>query len=134
MRKDIKILPVENVTMAITRQKSVQGDFEWSVYLLNQNKFGIENVLITSKGYGHQNGEEQKTSTLRHMFEYIGPKSHVLVEPIIPDLFHLSNEYWVSYYLDKEILDKKFIFVPDSITEENIQNIETLNMEGVLHG
>jgi len=47
--------------------------------------------------------------------------------------FHLYSEYWVSYYIDGQIYDKKFIFVPDSITEENLIPIAQLGMEGILH-
>ena len=52
---------------------------------------------------------------------------------ITPDVFHLNNEYWVSYYIGNQIFDKKFIFVPDSIREENLILIENLNLKGILH-
>ena len=58
---------------------------------------------------------------------------HVVVEPIMPDVFHLNNEYWVSYFIGSQIFDKKFIFVPDSIVEENMMTIDPPGLEGVLH-
>jgi hypothetical protein len=45
----------------------------------------------------------------------------------------LNNEYWVSYYIGSQIFDKRFVFVPDTICEENISFIKELEMEGVLH-
>jgi len=57
----------------------------------------------------------------------------VQVETIMPDVFHLNNEYWVSFYVESKIFDKKFIFVPDSIVEENLQPIVELGLDGVLH-
>ncbi len=57
----------------------------------------------------------------------------MLIEPIDPGVFHLNNEYWVSYYIGSQIFDKRFVFVPDSIREENISFIKELEMEGVLH-
>jgi hypothetical protein len=39
----------------------------------------------------------------------------------------------VSYYIDGQIYDKKFIFVPDSITEGNLSRIEQLDLVGVVH-
>ena len=51
----------------------------------------------------------------------------------MPDVFHLNNEYWVSYFIGKQIFDKKFIFVPDSIIEKNIVTIPALGLEGILH-
>ena len=52
---------------------------------------------------------------------------------IDPEVFHLNNEYWVSYFIDNQVFDKKFIFVPDSIREENLILIDLLNLEGILH-
>ena len=55
------------------------------------------------------------------------------VEPIEAGLFHLNNQYWVSYYRSAQIFDKKFIFVPDSIVPDNFTSIALLNRVGVLH-
>ena len=89
--------------------------------------------MITSRGYGEKNKEEQKTSTLRHMIPYLDPGMHALVEPIDKSVFHLNNEYWVSYFIDGQVYDKKFIFVPDTILPENLIFIEELEMKGILH-
>jgi len=56
-----------------------------------------------------------------------------MIELIQPEVFHLNNEYWVSYYHKGEIHDRKFIFLPDTIQEDNLQYIEMLKMEAVLH-
>jgi hypothetical protein len=133
MKSDIPFYPVEGIQIAIARKKNELEQFEWFVYLLNKNDYPIYDVLVTSKGYGEKEGEEQKTSTLRHMIGYIGPNSNSLIEPIDPALFHLFNQFWVSYYVADQIYDKKFIFVPESITDENIIPISDLDMEGVLH-
>jgi hypothetical protein len=65
--------------------------------------------------------------------ETVPGNSAALIEPIDPAIFHLNNEYWVSYYIGRQIFDKKFVFVPDAIREENISFIKELDMEGVLH-
>jgi hypothetical protein len=133
MKKDIEFGAVEGIAVAIATKTNESGDATWDVYLLNNNDYALENVLITSKGYGVMDNNEVKTSVLRHMFERVEPKSFVQIEPIDPAIFHINNEYWVSYYIDKQILDKKFIFVPDSITEENLIDIGMLQLKGVLH-
>ncbi|UII22365.1 hypothetical protein [Fulvivirga ligni] len=133
MKEDIQRPKVENVTLAIAKKVNEMNVDEWSVHLINNNNFDIENTLITSTGYGNKDGEEQKTSTLRHFLETVAGKSTALVEPINPDVFHLNNEYWVSYYIGSKIYDKKFIFVPDSITEDNLVFIKELGLKGVLH-
>lgn len=133
MRKDIKFLPVEGVVVAIAKDTDEFNDTLWKVYLLNKNPFPLENIFIRSKGYGSLNDEKQETSVLRHHFPRIDPGEFALVEPIDPGVFHLSNEYWVSYFVNDQIFDKKFIFMPDSIIEENLVHIPDLNLKGVLH-
>ena len=112
MIKDIKLPDVKNVTLAVIREK---------------------NNLVASTGYGEKAGEKQRTSTLRHFLETVPARSSSLVEPIDSAVFHLSNEYWVSYYVGKEIFDKRFVFVPDSICEANLTRIKELDRDGILH-
>jgi len=132
MKKDIDFPKVEGVQMAIGRRRNeVSGDYEFHVYLINDNDFSLENVLINSSGYSEK--KEQKTSVLRHYLETMEPKSTAKIELINPDLFSLVNQFWVSYYRDKKVFDKKFVFMPESVTEENFQYIDSLDTEGVLH-
>ncbi|QOI96945.1 MAG: hypothetical protein HRU69_05305 [Flammeovirgaceae bacterium] len=133
MMRDIEIPEVKNVTLAVVRKKQPGEQDTWNVYLINNNAFPIENTLVASKGYGTKNGEEQRTSVLRHYLETVPPQSAALVEPIDPAVFHLTNEYWVSYYIGTTIFDKRFVFVPDSICEDNITFIREIDMEGILH-
>jgi len=39
----------------------------------------------------------------------------------------------VSYYIGSQIYDKRFVFVPETICEENLVFIQELEKEGVLH-
>lgn len=133
MKEDISFDPVEGVAIAIATEPNEVGAALWNVYLLNQNDSYLDNVLVSSKGYGGHEGQEIKTSVLRHMFEQVQPKSYVKIEPIDPAIFHIYNEYWVSYYIGRKIYDKKFIFVPDSIVEDNLIYISMLDKKGVLH-
>jgi hypothetical protein len=133
MKKDIEIPEVKNVTLAVTREKNILNQDEWKVYLINNNQFPIENTLVASTGYGEKEGEQQRTSTLRHFLETVPAAGFALVESIDPKLFHLNNEYWVSYYVGSQIFDRRFVFVPESICEENLTFIKELNLEGVLH-
>ncbi|UII33815.1 hypothetical protein LVD17_08290 [Fulvivirga ulvae] len=133
MRKDIKVPEVKNVTLAVTREVNKLNETEWNVHLINRNDHDIENTLVASTGYGELNGEHQKTSTLRHFLETVPAKGTALIEPINSEIFHLNNEFWVSYYIEGKIYDKKFIFLPDTIKEENLIYIKELKMKGVLH-
>jgi hypothetical protein len=134
MKKDIPFLPVEGVCIAVSRYIESAEEITWKVFLINKNSFTIENVFIRSKGYGfNEEGEKQETSTLRHHLPEVKPGDYALIEPIDPTVFHLNNEYWVSYFVGNQVYDKKFIFVPDTIVESNLIFIPQINMEGVLH-
>lgn len=130
MINEIEFSEVKNVTVAVVKE---EDESPWSVYLINKNHFPIENTLVSSKGYGEKEGEQQKTSILRHFFETVPANSSALIEPISPSVFHLNNEYWVSYYVGREIYDKRFVFVPDTIHEDNLTFIKELEKKGVLH-
>jgi len=134
MKKDIPFLPVEGVTMAVAQEKNELGETIWNVYLLNRNTYNLRNVLVTSKGYGSKvDGERQQTSVLRHHIPELEANEVAMIEMIDPSVFHLYNEYWVSYFVDEQVFDKKFIFVPESIIEENLIFIPQLSLKGILH-
>ncbi|MCB9186777.1 MAG: hypothetical protein H6601_08530 [Flavobacteriales bacterium] len=131
MRKDIHIPKVIDVSMAVVRE--TEGpDAEWGVYLINQKDVALKNIIVASKGYGTLNEQEVKTSTLRHFFDDLGAKSFTKVEKIMPDVFGLNNEYMLTFYIDQMIYDRKYIFVPDSIVEENLIQIPLIDKPGIL--
>jgi hypothetical protein len=132
MIKDLPENRVEDIAIAVALEKESAESKLWYVYLINLKKEPIENVLITSKGYGEKNGEKIKTSILRHMFPLVNNGASVLIEPIDEQTFGLNNEYWVSYYIGKNIYDKKFIFLPESIVEMNFIKLPVLNKVGVM--
>lgn len=132
MKKDIDFHPVTGVKLAIAKEM-VSGNEEWSVYIINLNLIELHTVMITSKGYGNINGEEKKTSVLRHMIQELGAESVAKVEPIDPAVFVMNNEFWVSYYILDQIFDKKFIFTEGSMDPSNVRMIPELGLEGVLH-
>ncbi|MTI20155.1 hypothetical protein E1176_03910 [Fulvivirga sp. RKSG066] len=133
MKKDIEIPKVENVTVAVAHSINEAGGEEWRVHLINNNEYDLENTLVTSKGYGKKEGETQKTSTLRHFLETVKANDTAAIETLDPAVFHLNNEYWVTYYVDGTMYDKRFTFLPDSIQNSNLTFIEALGSEGILH-
>lgn len=128
MKKDIVYAPVEGVEVGIIRQKNELGDHDWTVVLFNEKDVPITQVFVTSKGYSDQ----QQTSVLRHFFADIPPRSNQIIESIMPEVFVLNNEFWVSYYIDGQIFDKRFVFEAGSISIENLVIIPSLNRTGIL--
>ena len=131
MKKDIHIPKVEGIGVAIVKDTD-KGDEIWNVYLINYKEEPINNVLISSKGYGTLNQKKVNTSTLRHFFDVIKGQSYQLIEPISEDVFGLSNEYFVTFYIDNIIYDKKFVFVPDTIKDDHFTKVRIIQKDGVL--
>lgn len=131
MRKDIHIPKVTDVSMAVVRETE-GSDVEWGVYLINHKKVALGNIIVASKGYGTINEEAVKTSVLRHFFEELQPDSFKKVEKIMPEMFGLNNEYMLTFYIDGVIYDRKFIFVPDSVVENNLIQIPLIDRPGIL--
>ena len=132
MLKDIPKLIVENIVVAIVHEPNDEGELLWNAYLVNLYDQQISNVLVSSKGYGNFDGRDVKTSVLRHLIGNIDAKEYAKIEPIMDNLFGLSNEFWVSFYLGKHIYDKKYIFLPETISESNFTLIPVLNKRGVM--
>ncbi|MEO6523144.1 MAG: hypothetical protein ABIN91_15790 [Mucilaginibacter sp.] len=132
MKKDLPDNDVKDIAIAVALERESIESKIWYVYLINLKKVAIENVLITSKGYGEKNGEKVKTSVLRHMIPIVEANGFKLIEPIDEETFGLNNEYWLSYYIDGNIYDKKFIFLPESIVDSNFIKLPVLNKPGVM--
>ena len=132
MLKDIPRPSVENIIVAIVREPSEDGELIWNAYLVNLYDTEINNVLISSHGYGTFESRSVKTSVLRHHIGNVDAKEYAKIEPIMENLFGLSNEFLVSFYIDKHLYDKKYVFLPESIKDENMTLIPILNKRGVM--
>ena len=135
MKKDIPKHKVEDLAIAIVPREEVVENPEqdlWDTYIINMKDEKIKSVLVASQGYGNLEGEDMKTTTLRHFYAEIGPSEIVKIEPIQRKLFDLTNEYWVSFNFDGYMYDKKYIFVKGSISEINFTSIPFLNRKGVM--
>ena len=131
MKKDIRIEEVKDVAVAVVREFNGVS-FDWNVYLLNLKKVPIKNVIVTSHGYGSEHNPQVKTSTLRFFFDEVLSREFVHIELIMENIFSLNNEYWVSFYVGEDILDKRFIFLPESISESNFVTVPYIEKQGVM--
>lgn len=134
MKKDIELHKVEDIAIAIVPREDAltEEDDLWDCFLLNLRDEPIQNVLVSSKGYGELNGEPLRTTLLRHFFEEVGPLQVIQIEPIQTRLFQITNEYWVSFTLNNYMYDKKYVFVKGSIDESNFTRIPFLDRKGVM--
>ena len=117
--------------MAVVKETDGQEP-AWGVYLINEKDTLLTNVLVSSRGYGEVDGQEVKTSQLRHFLEDVEATSFKKVEVVVPEVFGLTNQYLLSFYINGVIFDKKYIFLAESIIEDNLVNIPIINRPGVL--
>ncbi|NBY41387.1 MAG: hypothetical protein EBQ66_11025 [Flavobacteriia bacterium] len=94
----------------------------------------IEGIIVTSVGYGEdlKTGENVKTSVFRHSLEVMLPGELAKIEMISPEVFNLYNEFWVSFWLEEILYDKKFVFAPRTILTENLTYLKQFEKKGIM--
>ncbi|MFK7785146.1 MAG: hypothetical protein AB8B56_08520 [Crocinitomicaceae bacterium] len=134
MREELRGPAVEGVAFAVVQQLNEDNEKIYNVYLLNFREDIMEGIIVTSQGYGTNvnTGEKIRTSKLRHSLEVLLPNEAAKIEPIIEEVFGLSNEYWLSFWVEDVLYDKKFVFVAESISEENMKLLPLIGEKGVM--
>ena len=131
MKNDISPPAVTDVAVAVVPRQEGAEEL-WDIYLINLRTTPLENVLVTSQGYGSVDGVNKTTTVLRHFHQTLPPQEAVKIEPIQPSLFGISNEYWVSFNDGEHMLDKRYVFAPDTIGEESLTELPVLDRPGVM--
>ena len=132
MLKDIEEYKVEGVGIATVQEWDDKvGDVVYNVYLLNLNEKPIEGVLVLSKGFGIIDGEERKTSILRHFLDTVEGESFCKIEPIQHELFVLNNQYQLTYFLENKLYEKTYVFNSNTIHPDNYKQVPLLKKPGI---
>lgn len=130
MKKDINFPKVTDVNIAIGKTIDEKGESDWYVYIINNKPSDLNNVMVVSKAVENEDSSGRKTSTLRHFMEGLEATSFAKVERIDSAIFSFYNEFWVSFYIGKELFDHKFRIAPFS--EWELDDIPLLEMKGKL--
>ncbi|THH41852.1 hypothetical protein [Neolewinella litorea] len=131
MKKDIATPEVTDVAVAaVPRQEA--GEELWDIYLINLRQEPMENILVTSQGYGSIDGVDKTTTVLRHFHQKLDARDSIKLEPIQPTLFAITNEYWISFNNGKHMLDKRFTFPAGTISEAALTELPVLDRPGVI--
>lgn len=132
MKKDIILPKVDRVDVVVILEDELTN--EYNVYLWNHSEDIIEGIIITSAGFGEDplTGEKILTATLRHSLEVLLPNEVAKIEVIMPEVFGLYNEYWLSFWVNDVLYDKQFLFPPESIIPSKFKLINQFGKKGVL--
>ena len=128
MKKDINFPKVTDVEIAVGKSINEKGESDWYVYVINNKPTAINNIMVVSNATEQEDGGGRKTSTLRHLIENLDANTYAKVERIDPAVFSFYNRFWVSFYIGRELFDKKFVI--DPFSEWELETIDELEMEG----
>lgn len=130
MLKDLDFNKATKIEMAVAKTPNQEGESTFYLYLINKNSFALRNVLISTEAFEHEDGSGRKTSKLRHFIEELGPGSEQKIETVDPSVFGFFNHFWLSYYYEEKMFDKKFVLKP--FKEFEIEDIASLGLKGKL--
>ena len=123
MKKDIIIPEISDVEMAIVYEyNTIYNTNDWNVYLVNNNNFRLEMVVIVSKGFGDKN----ISSVMRKKIDVLDAHSFAKIEWMQPDLFKLTNQFQVTFFVKGRLYDKTFTFKENTIKEGGLRMIPEL--------
>lgn len=128
MKKDIEIPIAKDVYVAAIQEWNEEFlSKDWNAYIINNRNTQIDMVLIVSKGYDG----ERKTSLMRHAIGVVDAKSFQKIELIQEDVLTLNNEFFVTYYADNKIYEKRFLFEKNTVNEDGLSEIPLIEKDGI---
>ncbi|MDP5062932.1 MAG: hypothetical protein NWP64_13500 [Maribacter sp.] len=128
MKKDIEIPVVKDVHIAIIREWNEEFlDKDWNAYIINERDTAIDMTMVVSKGYEG----DLKTSVMRHAIGVVEPKSFKKIEVVQEDVLALNNEFYVTFYADSKLYEKRFVFEQNTVNENNLVTIPLIEKDGI---
>jgi len=122
------VFPDADLKIFMTASPEVRATRRYAELTANGDRVSIEDVKANLAHRDHIDSTREE-SPLRQAEDAI-----VKVEAIDQQVFGLTNEYWLSYYIDKTIYDKKYIFLPESIVDENLIKVPMVDKPGIVIG
>lgn len=133
MKKDLLIPEVKNVFIAAMETVESDGAKNWWIYLINATSGPLENIIVNSRGYSDLDSKGGiQTASMRKSIKVLPAQTAAKLEPIMPEVFELFNEYWVSFFENGEMKDRKYIFGPYTIDANFCESLPILQKQGVL--
>jgi len=129
VKKDIEIPVAKDVHVAIVREWNDEFlDKDWNAYIINDRTTPIEMTMVVSKGYDG----ERKTSIMRHAIGVVASKSFQKIEVVQEDVLTLNNEFFVTYFADNKLYEKRFVFEKNTVNENKLDTIPVIEKDGII--
>ncbi|GGW24953.1 hypothetical protein [Arenibacter certesii] len=129
MKKDIEIPVSKKVYVAVVHEWNEEFLVKnWNAYIINDRETSIEAVIAVSTGYEG----DHKTSTMRHGLGDIPAKAIKKIEMLQEGILAFNNEFFVTYFADNKLYEKRFVFEKNTIKENNFTSLPVMEVDGVL--
>lgn len=129
MKKDIEIPIVKDVYVAVVREWNEEFlTKDWNAYIINNKKSPIEMVLVVSKGYDNST----RTSVMRHGIGVVGARDYAKIELVQEDVLKLHNEFFVTFFFEGKLFEKKYLFPKNTIGEDALRDLPVMEQQGIL--
>ena len=129
MKKDIQIPIITGIEMAVVFEyNDIYKTDDWNVYIINQKDIHVEMVVIVSKGFS----KKKQTSIMRKKIDVLSANSFAKVEWMQPELFKLTNQFQVTFFVKDRLYDKTFTFKENTVKEGRLRIIPELKKRGVI--
>jgi len=131
MKKDIQIPEVNNVFMAVVKERNEEFQCEdWNVYIINNKETDLEMVMIISKGFDKDTDVE--TSSMRHKIDRLPAKSFAKVELLMGEVIKISNLFTVTFFEGSQLFDKKYVFKKGTLKDSALRTVPLIKKRGVI--
>ncbi|CAM4159877.1 hypothetical protein [Zobellia nedashkovskayae] len=128
MKKDIEIPIAKDVQVAIIREWNEEFlSKDWNAYITNNRADQIEMVMVVSKGFD----EERQTTTMRHSMGTILPSDFKKIELLQEEVLALDNEFFVTFFAEGKLFEKRFLFQKNTVSEKNLSTIPIIEKDGI---
>ncbi|QNR23744.1 hypothetical protein [Croceimicrobium hydrocarbonivorans] len=128
MLKDLKFDPVSGVEVAIAKTPEKTGESTFYLYIINHKELDLKNLLVMTEAEEKEDGSGRKTSKLRHFFELLAAGESLKVETVDPSVLSFYNRVWLSFYIDGQVYDRRYMIEP--FKEWDLEPIEALDLKG----
>jgi hypothetical protein len=69
---------------------------------------------------------------MRHGKGLVGAKSYEKIEMVQEDVLALDNEFFVTFFANDVLYERRFLFEKNTVNEQNLITIPLIDKEGVL--
>ncbi|NPA34525.1 MAG: hypothetical protein GXO48_06330 [Chlorobi bacterium] len=129
MLKDIDF-PIGRDVEVFAVEIEERGDGRWwKVFIHNKGDKPLKNVLISSVAYDEFG--RRKTQIFRYHIDLLESREYAPLDILTPQLQSLLNEYFISYWQEGVLYERRLTFPSHHFLKDNEVDIPVLGIKGI---